>query len=343
MSRQFVSFSEVKQVISCEDVMRACDVPMGDYVIRHGTLRGPCPIHGDPSAKYRNKAQFVVDSKKGVSLWRCFGDCDSGGDCITLAKALTGLEDTQITRWLADHFGHRLNVETANGNRKAKPVKAENPSPGEDEPKEKPAKRKLTPLRFAYQNLNPQHPYLLEERGLKPETIERYGIGYCSKGMMVGRITIPIYLPDQDEGQNPVAYVGRQVTDDDQYPRYLFPEGFPRNDVVYGLREALRDSEEGQPLVIVEGPFKVFDLHTKLGLTNVVATFGSSLGDGQAQALIATGRPLALLWDGDAHAKIKVAAARLIRHAFVRVVWLDEGVEPDDLTVEELKALLSFL
>ncbi len=41
--------------------------------------------------------------------------------------------------------------------------------------------------------------------------------------------------------------------------RYKFPADFPRNRVIYGLTEALEETD-GRPLIVVEGPFKVFHL-----------------------------------------------------------------------------------
>ena len=202
----------------------------------------------------------------------------------------------------------------------------------------------LKPLRWKYDEvtLDRRHPYLLETRRLKSETIDRFGLAYCSKGMMEGRIVIPIYMPGQSAGDNPVAYVGRAVEADG--PRYLFPESFPRNDVVYGLREALVDSDEDAPLVIVEGPFKCHWLVQEMNVPNVVALFGSTIGDGQAAALAATERLLVLLLDGNTKGnKLDQAAAKLAKMAYTHVVELDEEDEPDTIPVNQLREQLSFL
>jgi DNA primase len=161
-----------------------------------------------------------------------------------------------------------------------------------------------------------------------------------------GYIAIPIYLPDQPEGQNPVAYLGRfageKETWTDETPRYKFPADFPRNEVVYGLREALRDSRDDQPLILVEGAFKCFWLWQEAGLANVVASFGSSLSLRQAELLVATGRPIVLMFDGNARQAMRTAAARLIRETFIRVVTLAEDQEPDHLSGDGLRRLLHF-
>jgi DNA primase len=44
------------------------------------------------------------------------------------------------------------------------------------------------PPKFALK-LDPGHSYL-KERGLSDETIESFGLGYCSRGLLKGRIAI---------------------------------------------------------------------------------------------------------------------------------------------------------
>lgn len=124
-------------------------------------------------------------------------------------------------------------------------------------------------------------------------------------------------------------------------PRYKFPENFPRNQVIYGLAEAL-EGTEGRPLIVVEGPFKVYHLF-QAGFPNTVATFGASVSDEQIAILSATGRPLILMFDGDEAGQtgMRSAAERLISRASVRVIKLATGQHPDDLSLGELVRILS--
>src|SRR5205085_837549 len=75
------------------------------------------------------------------------------------------------------------------------------------------------PLTFALK-LEPRHSYL-EERGLSPDMIAEFGLGYCRRGSMAGRICIPIH---NDQGEL-VAYAGRWPEDDppDEIERYKLP------------------------------------------------------------------------------------------------------------------------
>jgi hypothetical protein len=47
------------------------------------------------------------------------------------------------------------------------------------------------PLGFSL-TLDPGYPYLTE-RGLTPEFVATFGLGFCTKGIMAGRVRIPIH------------------------------------------------------------------------------------------------------------------------------------------------------
>ena len=169
---------------------------------------------------------------------------------------------------------------------------------------------------------------------------------WIGRGVLKGYIAIPIYGHMQSAGEHPLAYLGRWPGDDyDEAagkPRYRWPEGFPKSRVVYGLREMPRTAES-VPLIVVEGAFKVYHL-VQAGFASTVAVMGSSLSDEQAAILVATGRPIILFFDGNEAGQtgMRLAAAKLIRRAFVRVVSLPGGKEPDELSAEELDDVLSF-
>ena len=47
------------------------------------------------------------------------------------------------------------------------------------------------PLDFSLKNLDPDHPYL-SGRGFTKETIEKFELGFCSRGLMKDRVAIPL-------------------------------------------------------------------------------------------------------------------------------------------------------
>jgi hypothetical protein len=123
----------------------------------------------------------------------------------------------------------RARENAARGGRHPKPVAEPEPALSEasmasDEPVN-------APLPFALK-LDPAHSYLAE-RGLGPELVELFGLGFCSRGNMAGRICIPIH----NEQSELVAYAGRWPDDDvpDWQERYKLPMKFQKSRVLFNL------------------------------------------------------------------------------------------------------------
>src|SRR5205814_1167247 len=148
-------------------------------------LSGPCPIH-----KGTNPTQFRVSTSK--NLWNCFSECKNGGNVLDF---IAQMEDVSV------HAAALKAIEWFKLDQKAltRPSRdgADNKSDakeshGEDQSEEKPEKTEPNkPLKFRLDKLEKQHQFLTD-RKLSAETIETFGIGFCSKGMMAGRIAIPI-------------------------------------------------------------------------------------------------------------------------------------------------------
>ena len=95
-----------------------------------------------------------------------------------------------------------------------------------------------TPLKFRLDKLERNHPYLLEQRGLTPETIVDFGIGFCSKGMMADRIAIPIHNVKGEV----VAYAGRFPGEPgEDTPKYKLPPGFRKSQELFNLDRAVKE------------------------------------------------------------------------------------------------------
>ncbi len=162
--------------------------------------------------------------------------------------------------------------------------------------------------------------------------------------MFQGYLAIPVFRYPRDRDENPIAYLGRwpgEDFDDADRPRYKFPADFPKSRFLYGLNEALADTKEDEPLILVEGCFSVFRL-MQADIPGAVASFGASLSDAQAALLLASGRSVILMYDGDeaGYAGMRKAAGKLITGTLVRAIKLPDGRQPDDLSDDELRSLL---
>jgi DNA primase len=192
------------------------------------------------------------------------------------------------------------------------------------------------PLRFVLK-LDATHPYLAT-RGLAQETIAHFGLGFCSKGVMAGRIAIPIH----DEHGQLVAYAGRWPKDEG-WPqgedKYKLPEGFHKGRVLFNLHRVLG----AEHLVVVEGYCSVLRLHA-LGFP-AVALMGRSLSLQQEELLAQLGPDrLTLLLDADGPGRTATAEIlpRLARRHFVRTPALPDGASPDAVDEVLLASLFQF-
>ena len=104
------------------------------------------------------------------------------------------------------------------------------------------------------------------------------------------RIVFPIH---DHEGQL-VAYAGRSL--DGGEPRYLFPPGFHKSQVVFNLHRAVWES--ARCALVVEGFFDCLRVH-QAGYRNVVALLGVSLAEVQEKLLLQSFQQLVLMLDGD--------------------------------------------
>jgi DNA primase catalytic core len=190
------------------------------------------------------------------------------------------------------------------------------------------------PLWFELTGVDHSHPYLAA-RGISRETAETFGMGHFrGKGMMSGRVVTPIH----DEAGRLVAYAGRAFNGEE--PRYLFPGGFRKSQVLFNLHR-VTSRERNSLVIVVEGFFDCFKVH-QAGFQNVVALMGVTLSGAQQKLLEDHFRSVVLLLDGDepGRAASSRIGDQLIHKLFVRIVDVPVGLQPDQLSANDIKALL---
>jgi DNA primase len=347
---QWVDIKMVRESVSIEQVLEYYG--LGDDLIRKGDqLVGPCPIH-----KGSNKSQFHVSL--GKNIFHCFSDCKSnaalhngGGNILDFVRVMEGIDEPNAARKAAlliqEWFGlasprtSGTPAETrAHATPRAPARRPEQPAPPVATIPEAPQHN--TPLPFAFRHLDTNYPYL-KERGFLPETIAFFEAGYHGgKGIMKGRVVAPIH----NELGELVAYAGRWPGNEppEGEGKYKLPPGFHKSLEMFNLHRAKACARE-HGLILVEGFFDVMRLHQS-GVCHAVALMGSTLSDAQEQRILDAVGPhgrVTLCFDGDpsGQAATQDILERLSRHVFVRVVQLDEGVQPDDLQPDEIKALFS--
>ena len=196
-------------------------------------------------------------------------------------------------------------------------------------------------MKFRLDKLEREHPYLTEERGLTLETIVDFGIGFCAKGTMAGRIAIPIH---NHKGEV-VAYAGRWPGEpSEDTSKYKLPQGFRKSLEVFNIDRAIKEPTD-LPLIIVEGFFDCMKIH-QAGYRKVVALMGATLSAAQEELIrkhTAINAHIIIMLDENeaGQAGREDIACRLSKHCFVRIHQFEvPDAEPEHLSPEELQQAL---
>jgi DNA primase len=224
------------------------------------------------------------------------------------------------------------------------------PRPATNEPAQSAFPSRINqPLDFELKGLDPNHPYLLK-RGFTPETIAHFGLGYCSRGYLAGRIAIPLH----DSGGRLIGYAGRLVDDSatsPEKPKYKFPSRREHDGIILEFRKTAflynvhRLRQPLERVVVVEGFPSVWWLHQH-GITNVVALMGWSCSPEQTRQIIEATTPsghILVLPDGD-EAGSRCASELLTataQHRYVRLVRLPNEIQPTTLSGQQLNTYMS--
>jgi DNA primase len=271
-------------------------------------LRGRCPLHGG-----EGRETFHVNTAEQV--FHCFS-CGVGGSVLDLVAAIEHCSLRQAAEKLLGGKGRWAPHDRAWQPTVTKKIEL------------------VPPLGFHLRGVDLRHPYL-GARGIGEATAVEFEVGYyAGPGLMRHRLVIPIH----DEAGRLVGYGGRAL--DGSEPRYKFPVGFAKSQLLFNLHRA---AAARQPTVIVvEGFFDCLKVH-QAGFRSVVALMGCALSERQRRLLAQRFRRITLMLDGDPagrQASIAVSA-RLAQDCRVSTVRLRDNVQPDQLSSECLQEILA--
>lgn len=284
---------------------------------------GFCPFHDN-----KKTPAFVVWPESGT--WRCFGQCNEGGDIFKFVMKREGIDFKEALQKL----GARAGVEVQEIQRE---------SPEQREAYDH--LRKLLEDAVIYYrshlfNNKDVLTYLREKRKLTDTTIETFGLGYAPHGydnllkhftgkgyseqdlIDAGMLSVRdsdnersasnvqrsydrfrnrIMFPIRDE-QGRMAGFGARIVDPNDIPKFLnSPETpvFNKGHILYGLDRARKPIRAADQAVIVEGYLDVIALH-QAGYENVVSPMGTALTEDQLRLLKRLTRGIVLALDPDA-------------------------------------------
>jgi len=336
---KFVDFRAVKAAITMEQLLAHYNI-LDQFKRTGDSLNGPCPIH-----KGSNPTQFRVSTTKNI--WNCFSDCEHGGNTLDFIARMEKVSIHAAALKAIEWFN--LDPEAMS----ASDDKAEADEPKTSAPAPRPVARPATspkaapernipnpPLKFRLDKLERNHPYLTEQRGLTPETIVDFGIGFCAKGMMADRIAIPIHNAKGEV----VAYAGRIPGEPaEDVPKYKLPPGFRKSQELFNIDRVAKEPQT-KPLIIVEGFFDAMKLYQH-GCRKVVALMGATMSAAQEELIkqytFSESKIIIMLDENDAgRAGREDIACRLSKFCFVRVDQFSQpDMEPEHLTAEQIQML----
>lgn len=314
-----------------------------------------CPFHGEKTPS------FHCEDKKG--RYHCFG-CGVSGDHFRFLTELDGMAFPEAVERVAAMAGLALPAPDPEAARRERER-----STLYDVMEEA---AKFFETRLQMQPGAAARAYL-RDRGLTPQTIERFRIGYAPAGrnalkghlaqkgagreqieacgLVVHGEDIPvsfdrfrdrIMFPIEDAQGRVIAFGGRAMSADVPAKYLNSPEGplFHKSDVLYNYRRARQAAARGGAIVAVEGYMDVIALD-QAGFGNAVAPLGTALTESQlAKIWRVTGEPV-LCFDGDqaglraAFRSLDLALPELKPGRSVRFALLPDGKDPDDLVSKD--------
>ena len=299
---------------------------------------GFCPFHANT-----HTPAFVVFPESGT--WRCFGQCNEGGDIFKYVMKKEGWDFPEALKRLAERAGVTL-----------QPLAQEERGTAEEHDR----LRTLLEEAVTYYRHQLFHTpagrealEYLHHRSLKDETVEAFGLGYAphSWDAAMGYFTSKGYTPQElgeagmvsqrDSGEvfdrfrhrimfpirdpsGRMAGFGARILDPNDIPKFLnSPQTvlFDKGRLLYGLDQARKAIRAQDQAVIVEGYLDVIALHQG-GFPNTVSPMGTALTEDQLHLLKRFTRRFVLALDADAAGeKATLRGLELARQA------LDHGDE----------------
>ena len=308
-----------------------------------------CPFHKEKTASL-----MVSPSKQ---IWHCFG-CGEGGDVFGFVMKYENLEFGEALKLLAEKAGVELP--------KYAPRDA-----AIDKHKEVLYKANDFAARFYHEvllksSIGEQARKYLQDRGLKPETIAAWEIGFApgdfhtlqnfllkkgyiekdlleagvlsrgERGQVFDRFTNRITFPIFNYSGQIVGFTARILDADAKTAKYINTSETPiysKSRVIFGLDKAKQEIRRQDCAIVVEGNMDVIACH-QAGFKNVVGSSGTAFTFGQLQSLSRLTKNLKFAFDTD-QAGLTATRRALdlsLQLGFsVYVVKIEGAKDPDEL------------
>lgn len=325
---------------------------VGDFVSlkrRGANLIACCPFHNEKTPS------FYVSPAKGI--FKCFG-CGKSGSAVGFVMEHESMSYVEALKYLAKKYHIEVVEKEETAEDIAKRQRSESLYIVLD-----------YAARFFQSQLSTEMGRALgynyfKSRGLEDATIEKFGLGWSSAGKnslvkaakkdgykeeflldtglalrrddgsLADRFYERAMFPIHSISGRVIAFGGRTLKTDKTVAKYVnSPETeiYIKNKSLYGIYFAKNEMARKDMCYLVEGYLDVISLH-QLGITNVVASSGTSLTVGQIRLIKKFTENVTVIYDGDSagiHAALRGIGLILKEGLNVKVVLLPDGEDPD--------------
>lgn len=329
---------------------------IGDFVTlrrRGADLWACCPFHGEKTPSFH-----VIPAK---GQYYCFG-CHKGGSAVGFIMDYEHLSYVEALRYLA----RKYNIEIVEKEETAEDIANRQRNESlllVSEYAGKFFKEQLHTDEGRSIGLEYFH-----SRGLEDATIEKYGLGwapssrhaltdaakaagykdeylletglcaaYDSDNRLHDRFYDRVVFPIHSMSGRVIAFGARTLKSKEEgkpYAKYVNSKEsdiYVKNKSLYGIWFAKNEMARKDKCYLVEGYLDVLSMH-QLGITNVVASSGTALTEGQIGLIKRFTQNVTIMYDGDSagiHAALRGIDMFLREGMNVKVVLIPDGDDPD--------------
>ena len=326
-----------------------------------------CPFHNEKTPS------FYVSPSKGI--YKCFG-CGKSGTAVGFVMEHESMTYVEALKYLAKKYGIEVKEKEDSPEEIAARQRSESLYLVMDFAEKFFQESLKTPegrsIGYAY----------FRSRGLEDSTIEKYGLGWSPEGgsvfsrealakgykeefltatgvsikrndgSLIDKFYDRVMFPIHSVSGRVIAFGGRTLRSDyktaniGKYVNSPETEIYDKSRSLYGIYFAKSEISRQDKCFLVEGYLDVLSMH-QLGITNVVASSGTSLTVPQIRLIKKFTSNVTIMYDGDAagiHAALRGIGLILKEGMNVRVVLIPDGDDPDSYsrkhTLEEMRKFL---
>ena len=326
-----------------------------------------CPFHNEKTPS------FSVSPTKGI--YHCFG-CGKTGSAVRFVMEHESMSYVEALKYLAKKYGIEVREKEETPEEIASRQRRESLMLVLDY-----TERFFQESLRTHEGRNLGYAYF-KSRGLEDSTIEKYGLGWspmkgtalCEKaiedgykpeylvatgvciqkddGTLVDKFRERAMFPIHTVSGRIIGFGGRTLRSDykerniGKYVNSPQTEVYDKKTTLYGIYFAKSEIARRDRCILVEGYLDVLSMH-QLGITNVVASSGTSLTVEQVNLIRKFTENVTIMYDGDAagiHAAERGIGLCLKGGLNVRVVLIPDGDDPDSFarkhTLEEVKSFI---